>query len=171
MPLSTLTDGRGRNNFPLTLEPLAWYYAAPQYFVFDDTDPTLVGSWRCRTGKTANTLSRSGASHPRWSPGGWGPGVGALDFDGAAAFLFNTSAVGSAFSGSDVPFSCLLTARIDASGDHGILYWLNSGGTARSHWRTNNAPPEQHRYNRIDDAGTSVTRTGTLDIGTSNTRM
>ena len=169
--LSTLTSGRGRSLFPLTLQPLAWFYAHPSYLVFDDAQPDRVGSWKDRTGNAANTINRSGASWPLWSPNGWRSGVGAVGFDGAAAFLNATSGPLATFqTGADVPFSCLLTARIDASTDHGILYWLD-GGTARSHWRTNNTPPEVNRYVRTDDAASSVTVTGALDMGTTNNRF
>jgi len=168
VPLSTLTNRRGSSNFPLTLGPLAWYYAHERYLVF--AEPGLIAQWIDRTGN-GNTLGSLASNRPAWSPNGWRTGVGAVDFDGVTQFLSTTSGGMLAYmTGADIPFSVLMTARIDASNDHGICYWLD-GGNARSHIRTNNAPPETLRYVRTDDAATSVTVTGTLDMGTSNNRF
>ena len=168
MPLSTLTNSRGRNMFPMTLGPLAWWYAHPKYLTLGAA--SIVNEWRDRSGN-GNTLTPPGAANPVWSPNGWRTGVGAVDFNGTDQLVELVS--GSALShvtGTDIPFSCLLTARIDVSNDHGILMWSDAG-TARSEWRTNNAPPETLRYRRVDDAASSVVVTGSLDVGTANSRF
>lgn len=167
MPLSTLTNRRG-SLFPMSLGPLAWYYAHPQYLTMGSG--ANIETWADRSGNGNPLISPSMPGKPEWDAAGWRTGVGAVTFDGAFQYLQATSgSLLAAMNGADVAFSCLMTARIDASSDHGICYWLDAG-TARSHWRTNNGPPETLRYTRTDDAASSVTVTGALDVGTSNNR-
>ena len=152
----------------MALGPIAWWYAHPNFITLGAG--AVVNEWRDRSGN-GNTLTPPGAVNPTWNAAGWRTGVGAVDFDGASQYLSTTTGgILAAFSGADVPFSCLVTARIDASANHGILEW-SDGGAARSEWRTNNTPPEVLRYRRVDDATTAVTVTGALDVGTANTRF
>ena len=166
MPLSTLT--RGQHWSPMALGPIAWWYAHPQFLTLGAG--AVVNEWRDRSGN-GNTLTPPGAVNPTFNAAGWRAGVGAVDFDGATQFLSATSgSILAAMAGADAPFSALVTARIDASSDHGILEWSDVL-LARSEWRTNNTPPEVLRYRRVDDAAGSVTVTGALDVGTVNGRL
>ena len=164
--LSTLRGGNGSRWSPRSLPGLiAWYYAHPSFWVM--SSESEITTWLDRS-DTKSDISTAGGSHP--SPGIWSPGVYPVDFDGAVDFLTTTTApIATLVSGTDIPFSLLITMQINASNDHGVAEWL-SGGNGLVQMRTNNAPPEQLRIQRRDDAATSVTVTGALDVGTTPNR-
>lgn len=140
---------------------MGWYYAHPSQFVMGTA--TEISQWTDLS-DTRSHLTATPGSSP--DVGLWPNGKTAVDFDGASDFFGSSGPVVTFVSGSDLPFSFLITMRIDASADHGIAEWADAGN-GLIELRTNNAPPEQLRCRRRDDAGTTVTVTGALDVGTA----
>lgn len=160
--LSTLRGGL-RGWSPRSLPGLmGWYYAHRSQVTLASDGVELTG-WNDLSDMKSHLQATPG-SQP--NVGQWPNGKFAVDFDGASDFFSASGPAVTFVSGDDVPFSVLITMRIDTSADHGIAEWAGAGN-GLIELRTNNAPPEQLRCRRRDDAGTAVTVTGALDVGTT----
>lgn len=162
MPLSTLSGGQQWS--PLALAPLACYLAEPEYLEFGVVAAS-VATWR---DASPNKNHIESTQRPTFVPGGWGNGRPAVVFDGLANVIgTSVGSICSAMGGADAPFSVFMIVQLDTSADHGLVEWDDSGGLATSQLRTNFGATETLRYNRIDDAASAATVTGTTELGTS----
>jgi len=168
--ISLMGAGTSGSWTPASLANLAaWWTAEPGFVTLTGSD---VDVWSDRSGNGNNVDGAGGGNDPEYQTNGWASGKDAINF--AAAEFFSHPSLGSTevdFSGSDVAFSVLMTVQIDVNADQVLVCWDHTSGTGQSNVRTDNAGTGRLRYQRVDDAGSSATPTGTVDLGTGHRRL
>lgn len=161
---------QSQNWSPARLNPLFWLEAVTSDLTLD-ADPDVT-AWRSR-GSDAQSIAASGSL--TWLASGWGSGKGTPVYSqggGGPHLATATGAVISAVAGADTPFSVMMTLQQALVADHVFCCWDDTTpGSSIITLRAENLGGGRLRFVRTDAAASSVTVTGTLDIGTEHQRI
>jgi hypothetical protein len=143
---------------PRSLSPLAWYYAHADYVTVTGT--STVSAWRDRSGNN-NTLTQSVVvNQPNWETTAWGSGKPSLQFTGNNSLTLTSGSLLAAGSGTDRALGVFVTLQVTLAGDNAVACWDNTVGSAEILCRMDNPGLNAMRFSRQDNAGTSVSITG-----------
>lgn len=162
---------------PSALGPLAWWVADPRQIVLlDDGGTPDVTIWRNRIGGNSGVLTNTDEeTTPVWISNwrGVGPALQFIDIDAMQLNANNDATVTTALSGSDTPFSILITAqaRERTAGDfaQGLVSWTEFLGNSVSRFEIESNGLLQ--YTRTDTGGTSNDAAGNIEVGTALRRL
>lgn len=146
---------------PADLRPAAWYYADSAYVTLSGSSVTAFAD---RSGN-GNTLGQvTPALYPQWDTTGWGGRKPAIYMSGGQSLSANDGSVLNGVNGLNVPMGVLATYMLPTAADHesAICSWV--GGVAQMVAQTSSGTPTRLVFSRTDDAGSSVTRTGSVTI-------